>query len=51
MLLLLYLPVLKKLLTKYHDKPKFENVILKLHSEAAKRFSIEKAKGFSINVP
>ena len=46
MLLLLYKPALKKFLTKYRDKPKFEKVVINLHNEIAKRFSIEKEKGF-----
>ena len=46
MLLLLYQPALKKFLTKYRDKPKFENVVINLGNEVAKRFSIEKEKGF-----
>ena len=45
MLLLLYKPALKKFLTKYRDKPKFEKVVIILHNEAAKRFAIEKDKG------
>ena len=45
-LLLLYQPALKKFLTKYRDKPKFEKVVIKLHNEAAKRFSLDKEKGF-----
>tara|TARA_S200000501_G_scaffold143162_1_gene135179 strand:- start:2667 stop:3365 length:699 start_codon:yes stop_codon:yes gene_type:complete len=45
MLLLLYKPALKKFLTKYRDKPKFEKVVINLHNEAAKRFSIEKDIG------
>ena len=45
MLLLLYQPALKKFLTKYRDKPKFEKVVINLHNEAAKRFAIEKDKG------
>ena len=46
MLLLLYQPALKKFLTKYRDKPKFEKAVINLHNEAAKRFSIEKEIGF-----
>ena len=46
MLLLLYQPVLKKFLTKYRHKPTFEKVVINLHNEAGKRFSLDKEKGF-----